>query len=400
MVYNYVYSSGAVSLVATATKTANYTAAVNDLVIVDGTSSSPVITLPTAPPDLSTVAVKRWDATYTSSQTPTVAPGGSDAFLGGSTTPASLQLQGQVFIFQYTAPAAQWIVRSTDEPLSGLDSRYRSTVVEYTTTQTGVTVPAGVTGVWIESLIGPGGGGASGRRGAAGTVRCGGGGGASGAMITNYFIPAALLGSTFTLTLPAGGTGGAAVTADNTDGNPGTAPATASLASGSLLVATWPGSASAGGTNASGTGGGASQASVNGATGGSASTSGGVGGTGGLSFNGGATGAGAGGGITSGNSPSNGGSGIFQTLNYGAVLPSAGVVGGALPQAGNAAQAGIGGMGAGGGAASITGAAQAGATATGYGAGGGGGGASLNGNNSGNGGNGGSAYCRLRWEYI
>lgn len=126
MSYNYVYSSGVLNLVPTSTKTSAYTASVNDLVIVDGTSGSPVITLPTAPPNLSCVGVKRYDATYAAGNIPTVAPGGSDAFLGGSTTPAQLLLQGQVFILQYNSATAQWFVRSTDEPLSGLDSRYLS----------------------------------------------------------------------------------------------------------------------------------------------------------------------------------------------------------------------------------------------------------------------------------
>lgn len=126
MVYNYVYSPEALDLVPTLPKTSNYTAAVNDLVIVDGTSTSPVIALPPAPPNFACVGVKRLDATYNKANIPTIAVGGSDAFLGGSTTALQLPLQGQVSILQYDAPLAQWIVRSTDEPLSGLDSRYAS----------------------------------------------------------------------------------------------------------------------------------------------------------------------------------------------------------------------------------------------------------------------------------
>jgi hypothetical protein len=124
--FNYVYGPEALDLVPTASKTSNYTASVNDFVIVDGTSGSPVITLPTAPPNLACVGVKRLDATYTRSNIPTIAVGGSDAFLGGSTAALQLPLQGQVSILQYDAPLTQWIVRSTDEPLSGLDSRYLS----------------------------------------------------------------------------------------------------------------------------------------------------------------------------------------------------------------------------------------------------------------------------------
>ena len=524
-----IYAYNARSLVPTSTKTSAYTASVDDLVIVDGTSSSIVITLPTAPADLSCVGVVRSDATYTAANTPTVAVGGSDAFLGGSTTAAQLVLQQQMLIFQYRASTSQWIISNADEPLSQLDARYLnqnttgtasaitgkttptgalvgttdtqtltnktltsptftapalgtpasgtltnctfptlnqdstgtasaitgkttptgalvgttdtqtltnktltsptftapalgvpasgtltnctglpasgvtfgSTVVEYTSTQTSVSVPSGVTGVWIESFIGPGGGGASGRRGAAGTVRCGGGGGGAGAFVSNYWVPASLLGSTFTLTLPAGGAGGAAVTTNDTNGNAGAAPPAASFVSGSFTVAIYVGTASTGGTNALGTGGVYSLGSLNGVSGGSASTTGGVGNYGNTSSNGVPSGGGSGGGITSADIATNGGPGGWQLLNYVfANSPVGGVVGGASPATGNAAQAGICGVGGGGGAASISGAAQAGATPTGYGGGGGGGGASLNGNNSGAGGNGGGGYCRLRWIYV
>ena len=52
-----------------------------------------------------------------------------------------------------------------------------SLVQDFTTTASGQTVPAGVVGCFV-TLVGVGGPGGSGRRGAAGTVRCGGGGGA------------------------------------------------------------------------------------------------------------------------------------------------------------------------------------------------------------------------------
>jgi hypothetical protein len=122
-----------------------------------------------------------------------VAVGGSDAFLGGSTTAAQLLLQGQVFIFQYSASLAQWIVRSTDQPLSQLDARYvlqQSTVYsEYigptvgnsTVTGSGISVPAGIKGAVI-TMISPGGAGGSGAVEASGTVACGGGGGGGAAL--------------------------------------------------------------------------------------------------------------------------------------------------------------------------------------------------------------------------
>ena len=72
------------------------------------------------------------------------------------------------------------------------------------------TKPAGAQTVFAAAL--PGGGGAgSGASGTSGTVLCGGGGGAAGLLAQRQFI-AADLPSTVTVTVGAGGTGGAAVT--------------------------------------------------------------------------------------------------------------------------------------------------------------------------------------------
>lgn len=336
--------------------------------------------------------------------TTSVSAGAEYRMINQSTQPITVQSSGGNTIATLAANGVATFVAQKATPTASADwvvTGLASTVVEYTTTQTGVAVPAGVTGLWIESMIQAGSGGGSGRRGAAASVRCGGGGGASGAMVNNYFVPAALLGTTFTLTLPAVGTGGAAVTADSTNGNPGTSSVAASFASGSLTVSTFSGGgAGAGGTNAAGAGGSAQLGPISGQSGGSASVTGGVGGAGNNTTNGGASSGGSGGGITSADSASAGGAGGLQTLQNGFTTAAGGVVGGASPGAGSAAMAGLGGLGAGGGAASTTAAAQAGATPTGYGAGGGGGGASVNGNNSGAGGNGGPSYARLRWIYV
>lgn len=129
MSFGYVYSSEVLNLVPTTPQTANYTANVNDLVLVNGNASAPVIDLPLEPPHLSAVGVKRYDTlagvpTFTPGNIPTIAPASPDAFLGGGTTPLQLLLQGQGFILQYNAITAQWLIRSTDQPLSQLDSRY------------------------------------------------------------------------------------------------------------------------------------------------------------------------------------------------------------------------------------------------------------------------------------
>lgn len=69
-------------------------------------------------------------------------------------------------------------------------------------------------------LIGSGGGGGSGYRGAVDTIRGGGGGGSSGS-VTLFERKAADLPATMAVTIPPGGAGGAAVAVDNTPGNPG-----------------------------------------------------------------------------------------------------------------------------------------------------------------------------------
>jgi hypothetical protein len=146
----YRYTPIAPSLVPIAT-TAPYTASVNDWVIVDCSSASVAITLPTAPANLSTVAVKRYDAAYASANIATIVPGGSDAFLGGSTTPAQLLLQGQTLILQYNSTTAQWGVRSTDEPLSQLDSRYlNQSTTGNAATATKLAAPANINGVGFD----------------------------------------------------------------------------------------------------------------------------------------------------------------------------------------------------------------------------------------------------------
>src|SRR4051812_36976746 len=86
------------------------------------------------------------------------------------------------------------------------------------------TIPAGCTRLeWL--AITPSNGAGSGARGAAAAVPCGGGGGGGGSKVigsvsaTGNFAP----GTVVTVTVGSPGTGGAAVTADSTVGNAGTA---------------------------------------------------------------------------------------------------------------------------------------------------------------------------------
>lgn len=244
------------------------------------------------------------------------------------------------------------------------------------------------------TCIGPGGGGGSGRRGAASTVRCGGGGGGSGGY-TRATFPASTIINSVSVTVGARGSGGGAVSADDTNGNPGDSGGI--VAFGSYVRATGGGGGS-GGTTGAGAGGSAGVGITPGVVGGAASTTGGAGLGGGTNTACGP--GGAGGGITSGDSASNGGTGGYNNA-FRASRGAAGVVDttSPTPATQSAENSGIPGGGAGGGAASITQAAQDGADSTYYGNGGGGGGASLNGYSSGAGGDGGYGVCIAVTEF-
>jgi hypothetical protein len=112
------------------------------------------------------------------------------------------------------------------------------------------TKPAGKTMVWVR-IYGGGGGGGSGARQATTSIRGGGGGGGAGGYI-EFFIAAAALAGTVTVTVGAGGTGGAAVAVDSTVGNNGTS---GTLSSFSIYRAQGGGSGQAGTSTAGGNGG-------------------------------------------------------------------------------------------------------------------------------------------------
>ncbi|NDD52893.1 hypothetical protein EBZ39_03265, partial [bacterium] len=133
-------------------------------------------------------------------------------------------------------------------------------------------------------LIGAGGSGGSGRRGAADTVRCGGGGGAPAAVVEGWFFTDLLAddGPDQTVFIGAGQPGGNAVTSNDTNGNPGTAGGATSW--GNVTAAG--GNPGSGGTTNLGSGGTAKTnacavgiSAANSLTGGAASVSGQAGGT-------------------------------------------------------------------------------------------------------------------------
>jgi len=126
------------------------------------------------------------------------------------------------------------------------------------------TKPIGAVSV-IAHLIGGGGGGGSGRKGGPNTGRGGGGGGGGGAYATGSF-PAVEVGATESMTVGAGGSGGANVSANDTNGSTATAGGTTIF--GTHLTANG-GSAGSGGTTTGGAGGaGGTGGTASGSTGG------------------------------------------------------------------------------------------------------------------------------------
>lgn len=99
-------------------------------------------------------------------------------------------------------------------------------LVEFTSSGTW-TKPSGLIGIEL-IIITSGGGGASGSRTATNTVSRAGSSGGGGAVLCVY-IPADDLSSTESVTIGAGGSGGASVTADDTNGSSGTSGGTTSF---------------------------------------------------------------------------------------------------------------------------------------------------------------------------
>ncbi len=278
-----------------------------------------------------------------------------------------------------------------------------------------VTAPVGATLVtaWIWS---PGASGASGRRGPSGEASVGGGAGSSGTY-AEAVNPLSQLGTSFVVDVGAGPAGGAAVTVNSTNGNPGLASASdtkVKTTGGTVILGAYKGGTGGltptGGAAASGGAAGTVYGSavggqVPGTAGGAANAAGGAGGAGASLGADGShqyspTGGGAGGGINTSNVAANGGAGGTGqgfSVPEGQTQSAGGVAGGAAPTpvALPATSMGNGGLGGGGGAANAAGIGQTGAAGATPGGGGGGGGASRNGNNSGAGGAGGDGLAIL-----
>ena len=244
------------------------------------------------------------------------------------------------------------------------------------------TKPSGATMVMVE-LIGGGAGGKSGNKGASGTTRSAGFGGASSG-VTYYVFAASELGSTETVTIGAGGTGGASVTTDSTNGTAGAAGGTSIF--GSTALATCQGALFSAGSGASASAFGYHWGHFGAGSNGKSGVKTGGGGAGGY--------------IDTGDTEYSGNDGGAPNVSYTnytmtAITALAGASGGAVGANGSNATAGGGGGGGGG---SHTGNAGAGGNGD-TGGGGGGGGASTNGvGNSGAGGNGGDGRVRV-WTW-
>lgn len=310
-------------------------------------------------------------------------------------------------IYHVDAPAAQAdVIRVYSTP--GVDSTWVK--------------PTGLKGITIIAF-GAGGGGGSGRRGALGSSAGAGGGGGGGGMQKIYITADSLYQSSYTVKVGAGGQGGAAVTTDATNGNPGQAGDTTRFGTIFFIAGAQGGS---GGTTSTLTNAGAGSSGAfmfpgrsayiqvggtgsQGNAGGTAAAAASQSASAGLSGRGG----GGGGGISSSNRR-NGGAGGTMVNNAGSTVSggSGGTTTGTI-NGGNGADdintsfiqpniptssIGVGSGGGGGAGGSDTIAGGTGGNG-GRACGGGGGGGSYNGANSGAGGNGGNGFLIIVEHY-
>jgi hypothetical protein len=110
-------ASAAVGGVTTATKTANYTAAVGETIPVDATSGPLTVTLPAASRARDRVVVKKVDSTVNAV---TVSRAGSDV-INTSATTIALTLQHQSTVLRSTG-AGVWVVEAGDLPYTALQT--------------------------------------------------------------------------------------------------------------------------------------------------------------------------------------------------------------------------------------------------------------------------------------
>jgi hypothetical protein len=150
-----VYAQG---LAATAVKTAPYTAAPKDYVLVDASGGSVAVTLPTAPADGTRIGIKLVATSATN--VATFVCGGSDHLnLTTGPTSGTITLLNQAAILQYASATAVWTVQSSDLPLSQLDTRFALAVqtqnpVTQFITPLKITTPNATPGAWVWGVAG------------------------------------------------------------------------------------------------------------------------------------------------------------------------------------------------------------------------------------------------------
>lgn len=297
-----------------------------------------------------------------------------------------------------TATGVKWA------PAAGGGGGGSADIQQFTTVGTSTwTKPVGAKLVHVVLHGGGGGGGGGRRRGAAAitTTGAGGGGGGGAGGRTEYWLPATAFGSTASVTVGSGGSGGVAATVDATSGGTGNS---GSLSSVDTIVGVTlrarPGQAGGGGSTtagASGVSGGSMAFTHLGGTlyvgsGGAGSTSassdaprgglGGGGGSGGCGF------------ATNSTASATAGNGGLGGAITGSINTSTGGGGNPSTAGANAPDNFFGGSGGGGGSVTSTTAGSGGAG--GYPGGGGGGGGAASGSfNSGAGGVGGDGFVRI-----
>jgi hypothetical protein len=118
----YVPTTSSSKYTVTATKTAAYTVNAGEYVPVDTSSAAVVLTLPSSPPDGTSLG---WKLT-TAGNALTVACSGTDVFTkpGSGVTSVSATLPGQGALAQYNATNHVWLILADDLPLAQLDARY------------------------------------------------------------------------------------------------------------------------------------------------------------------------------------------------------------------------------------------------------------------------------------
>lgn len=336
----------------------------------------------------------------------------------GSGTPATVTIafsQAQVSLPNQTGNSGKYLTTNGSAPSWGTVIQYAVDEQVFSSSGTWTKPSNPPPSFVLVELWAAGGGGGSGNRADTGVASSTGGSGGGGGQYTYRFFKASDLSSTVSVTIGSGGTGGAAVTSNDTAGNNGVAGGNSSFGSYLTAYGGGGGLGAAVGSNSSGGAGGSAYGAGSGATGANTTAdrafSAGSGGssTGANNGYGGANG----GGDVAGGAGSAGGASIYAGAGGGAggcydkdfTIARAGGAGGAQIISGTSGGAGGAATGAagtagangagGGGGGGRNGAGGAGGAGSQPGGGGGGGAGSPNGSSSGAGGVGGSGYAKI-----